>query len=123
MGSFTVPIEIGDPGACFEALDALVDTGAAYTWIPSDVLARLAVRPMEQRLFEPAEGHQVRYGFAWATIRLQGKNQPAPVVLGDEGSSPSLGVVTFEEFSLGIDPLNQTLEPVVAILKGFRPLS
>jgi clan AA aspartic protease len=121
MGAFTVPVDIGNPsGSRFTSVDALVDTGATYTWIPRDILGDLGVRPTEQRIFELADGRQVRYGFAWATIRVQGKVQPTPVVFGDEGSSPLLGVVTLEEFSLGIDPLNQRLIEVRALLKGFR---
>lgn len=121
MGAFTVPIEIGDPaGRSFQGLDALVDTGAAYTWIPRDVLRALGMKPSEERLFELADGRQITYGFAWASIRLEGKVQPTPVVFGDEGSDALLGVVTLEEFGLGIDPLNHRLVPVVAMLKGFR---
>jgi clan AA aspartic protease len=121
MGSFEVRVEIGDPsGSRFEPVAALVDTGAAYTWIPREVLYRLGVRPTEDRVFELADGRQTTYGFAWATIRIEGKVQPTPVVFGDEGSTPLLGVVTLEEFSLGIDPVNQRLIPVPALLKGFR---
>jgi clan AA aspartic protease len=101
-------------------LEALVDTGAAYTWIPSDVLGRLGVRPTDNRLFELADGRQMTYGFAFATIRLQGEVQPTPVIFGDEGITPLLGVVTLEEFSLGIDPMKQRLIEVPANLKGVR---
>jgi clan AA aspartic protease len=120
MGSFSVTVDIGDAaGRRFEPIDVLIDTGAAYTWVPRDVLGRLGVMPTEERLFELADGRRVYYGFAWATIRLEGKVQPTPVMFGDEGSTPLLGVVTLEEFSLGIDPVNQRLIPVAAILKGL----
>ena len=118
MGSFTVEVEIGNSsGTRFEPVQALVDTGAAYTCVPSDVLTRLGLRPTDERLFELADGRQTRYGFAFATIRLNGKVQPTPVIFGDEGSTPLLGVVTLEEFSLGIDPMKQRLIEVPANLK------
>ena len=101
-------------------MDALVDTGASYTWVGRDVLMRLGLRPTEDRLFELADGTQVTYGLAWAAIRLEGRTQPTPVVFGEPGSDALLGVVTLEEFGLGIDPLNQRLVPVVAMLKGYR---
>ncbi|HEY7269861.1 MAG TPA: clan AA aspartic protease [Dehalococcoidia bacterium] len=123
MGSFNVEVEIGDPsGTRFESVEALVDTGAAYTCIPSDVLTRLGVRPTDRRTFELADGRMTSYGFAFATIRLQGKVQPTPVIFGDEGSGALLGVVTLEEFSLGIDPMNQQLIEVALNLKGVRLL-
>ena len=39
MGTFRIPVEIGDQaGVRFDTVEALVDTGATYTWIPRDVL-------------------------------------------------------------------------------------
>lgn len=121
MGSFSVPIEIGDPdGQRFESLEALVDSAATYTSVPRDVLGRLGVQPTQNRLFEFADGRQVYYGVAWLTIRLEGMLQPTLVVFGAAGTEPLLGVVTLEEFGLGIDPLNQRLVPVPALLKRLR---
>ena len=35
MGTFSVEIEIGDAaGERWETVEALVDTGASYTWLP-----------------------------------------------------------------------------------------
>lgn len=52
MGSFRVQIEIGDPaGSRFDRLEALVDTGATYTWVPRDFLERLGIPPEEERPF------------------------------------------------------------------------
>ncbi len=46
MGTFTVTIEVGDPGASnFESIEALVDTGATNTVLPKALLARLGVTP------------------------------------------------------------------------------
>ena len=50
MGSFRVRIEIGDlAGGHSENLEAKVDTGGTYTWVPRDLLERLGVRPEEER--------------------------------------------------------------------------
>ena len=39
MGTFSVPIEIGNSaGTRFEPVDALVDTGASYTLLPASLL-------------------------------------------------------------------------------------
>ena len=121
MGSFSVPVEVGDAaGSRFESIFALVDTGAAYTWIPEDILARLQARPTEERIFGLADGREVTYGLAWLTIRIEGKLQPTPIFFGDAGTDPLLGFVTLEEFGLAIDPLDQRLIPVPALLKDFR---
>ena len=47
MGTFPVTIEVGDPrGERFEPVEALVDTGASFTWVPGDMLPRLDVVPL-----------------------------------------------------------------------------
>lgn len=118
MGSFRVSIEIGgSQNGRFEPLEALVDTGATYTWVPREVLERLGQAPDEQREFILADGRSVTYGLAWIPIRLEGRVRPTPVVFGDEGTEPLLGVVTLEEFGLGVDAVNQRLITTPGLLK------
>ena len=52
MGTFRVPIEIGDPqGDRFERVEALVDTGASYSVLPASVLRQLEVTPHDHVTF------------------------------------------------------------------------
>jgi len=121
VGSFRVRIEIGDPqGQRFEALDALVDTGATYTWVPRSTLERLGHKPEREWDFILADGRKVPYGMAWALVRLNGETQPTPVIFGDEGTQPLLRVVTLEEFRLGVNAVNQRLIPTPGLLKRLR---
>jgi len=118
MGSFRVQIEIGDPaGSRFDRLEALVDTGATYTWVPRDVLERLGIRPEEERPFLLADGRQVMYSIAWIRVRIDGRTQPTIAVFGDRDSEPLLGVFTLEGFGLAADPVNRRLLPVPGLLK------
>ena len=56
MGTFTIPIQIGDlAGQNFVDLEALVDTGATYTSIPGSTLTQLGIDIRESRSFELAE--------------------------------------------------------------------
>jgi aspartyl protease family protein len=110
MGHFHVSVEVGPRAdARFERLDALVDTGATYTWIPRDVLGGLGIVPEQEWPFELADGREVRYPVAWIDIRMHGREQPTIVVFGEPNSEPILGVVTLEEFRLAADPLNRRL--------------
>jgi clan AA aspartic protease len=119
MGAFRVTIEIADKtGERFMQLDALVDTGATYTWVPASVLRQLGHSPDEQREFVLAHGRDVTYGLAWLLVRFDGRVRPTPITFGDEGTEPLLGVVTSEEFGLGVDAVNQRLVPTPALLKG-----
>lgn len=118
MGSFRVRIEVGDPeGRRFEALEALVDTGATYTWVPRSVLEGLGIRPARERPFILADGKEVLYGVAWTMVRLDSQVEPTLVVFGDEGTEALLGVFTLEGFGLGVDAVNERLIPTPGLLK------
>lgn len=119
MGTFRVSIQLaGAGGERFEAMEALVDTGAAYTWIPRDVLDRLGVQSDEERLFVLADGREVRYPMAWVRVKLGERIQPTLAVFGDPGTEPILGAFTLEGFGLGVDPVNRRLIPVPGLLKA-----
>jgi len=118
MGAFRVRIEVADPqGVRFEPIDALVDTGATYTWVPREILERLGHKAEEEWDFVLADGRTVLYPVTWVTVRLNGATQPTPVIFGDEGTEPLLGVVTLEEFRLGVDAVNQRLIHTPGLLK------
>ena len=118
MGHFTVPVQVGHPnGERFEPIEALVDTGATYTWVPRDVLERLGVVPEDEWPFVLADGREVRYPMAWIRMRLGERVQPTIAVFGEPRSEPILGVVTLEEFRLAADPVNRRLVSVPGLLK------
>ena len=118
MGTFRVSIQLGRAsGDHFEAMEALVDTGASYTWIPRDVLEALDVRPDEERVFVLADGREISYPLAWVRIRLDERSQPTLVVCGEPGTEPLLGAFTLEGFGLGVDPVNRRLIRVPGLLK------
>lgn len=121
MGHFRVTLEIGDAqGQRFEAVDALVDTGATYTWMPRSLLERLGLSPQEQRDFILADGRRVAYGLVWTPVRLEGRSQPTIVVFGGDDTDPLLGVFTLEGFGLGVDAVNRRLIPTPAYLLAGR---
>ena len=118
MGHFRVGAEIGPlSGERFVSVEALVDTGATYTWVPRDVLEDLGVQAQEERPFVLADGREVRYPVAWITIGLLGRVQPTIAVFGERATEPILGVVTLEEFLLAADPVHRRLVSVPGLLK------
>ena len=121
MGTFRVSIQLATAGGeRFESMEALVDTGASYTWIPRDLLEGLGVRPDEERVFVLADGREVSYPMAWVRVRLDGggRIQPTLVVCGDSGTDVLLGAFTLEGFGLGVDPVNRRLIQVPGLLKA-----
>ena len=110
MGVFRTPIEIGDSeGNRFEWFDALVDTGATYTMLPSSFLAKLGVKPGWSRTFGLADGSTREYEMAETKVRLDGVVATTLVVFGDEGAEPLLGAYTLESLGLSVDPTGQRL--------------
>ena len=121
VGHFRVSIHVGrrgEGGERFVPLEALVDTGSMYTWVPRDVLQRLGVTAEEQWPFELADGREVRYPVAWAEVRIGARVQPTIVVFGEIGSQPILGAFTLEGFRLAADPVNRRLISVPGLLKA-----
>ena len=117
MGTFTVTLGVGDPqGLRYQEVEAMVDSGAAYTVLPASILEGLGVAPHEDRGFVLADGHRVERGFGQTWMRLDGREAVSPVVFWDEGSLPLLGAVTLEIFGLAVDPVNGRLLPVDALM-------
>jgi clan AA aspartic protease len=118
MGTFTVSLGVAElQGQQFIELEALVDTGATYTSIPEDVLERLGVEVRETRPFEIADDRVVEYPVGYATMRVDDREVIALVVFGPPGTAPLFGATTLETAGLGVDPINQRLIPVTALLK------
>ena len=120
MSQFSVTIEVGDMQARqFEVVDALVDTGAIYLWIPRLILERLAIEPQLQREFETADGRIIERELAVVQLRLDGQTLPTLAIFGDDGTEPLLGTVALETFGLSVDPVNERLVPVRGRLKAL----
>ena len=118
MGTFTVPVQVGDSnGRAFVDIQVLVDTGSTYTSVPASILSGLGVEVIERRPFELADESIVEYGIGQATIRLDGRERTVVVVFMPEGTSPLLGATTLEMFGLGVDPVGMRLAPVPMLLK------
>ena len=123
MGTFHVPIEVGDPeGHRFERIEALVDTGSTYLVVPKNLLDELGCRRIGKRPFGLADDRVVEYEVGVVTLRLNGEALPVLCVFGDEGSDALLGAVALETFLLAADPVNGTLVPVTGMLKRSVPL-
>ena len=117
MGTFKVPIEIGNPdGTRWQALEALVDTGSTLTSIPRSLWDSLGLTTEFREPFVLADGRQADYDVASALIRLDGRERKTYILGAEEGSAPLLGAYTLEVFFLAPDPAHQRLIRV----RGWR---
>ncbi len=117
MGTFSVPVEIGNPeGTRYESVAALVDTGASYSSVPATLLRRLDVPVRDQVTFILANGSRILRNVGQTWIRIDGKSEITLVVFGGEDAAPVLGAYTLQGLLLGVDSPNERLVPVPGLL-------
>ncbi len=117
MGTFSWPVRISSmDGQQTRDIEATVDTGAAYTTLPTSLLREIGIEPMGKRRFLLADGRRVDmdYGRAWATIN--GTSEVTIVVFGEDDAPTLLGAYTLEGLALAVDPISQRLVPTHLIM-------
>lgn len=116
MGTFSVSIELGSPDRReFQRVDALVDTGATFTWVPRSILEGLGHKPTRRRQFELADGRIIECEMDEVPIRIDGDELTTICIFADDGNRTLLGAVTLEQFLLAPDPIKQKLVPIVGL--------
>ena len=117
MGTFNCPLRISSmDGQLSRDVVATVDTGAAYTTLPANLLRELDVAPTSKRRFLLADGRRVDmdFGQAWATI--DSESVVTLVIFGEDDGPALLGAYTLEGLALAVDPVEQRLVPTHMIM-------
>lgn len=117
MGTFNWPLRVSSmDGQQARDIEATVDTGAAYTPLPSGLLREMGIEPTDKGVFLLADGRRAEMdiGRAWATIN--GTSEVTLVVFGEEDAPALLGAYTLEGLRLAVDPVAQQLVPTHLIL-------
>ena len=110
MGAFHVNITVSNrEGTTSRDVSALVDTGAFYTLLPSNILAELGITPTRTRTFNVADGRSVEMPFGEAMVEYGGEEVSTYVVFGPDNARPLLGAYTLEALALQVDPLRGEL--------------
>lgn len=112
MGVFNWPIKLDSmDGERSLELEAMVDTGASYTIVPSHLLRDLGVTPIGKVTLVLADGRRTErdVGRVWATIGNY--SEVTRVVFGDDNARALLGAYTLEGLQLTVDPVRLMLIP------------
>ena len=113
MGTFNVWLEIANQEIReFVPVEAMVDTGSTYPFIPADLLQSLNIKPARRRTFELGDGQRIELDDGEVRMRLDAQERTVPVVFAPEGAAPLLGAVALEIFGLAADPVNKRLIPM-----------
>lgn len=96
----------------FKAIEALVDTGSIYTWVPGRILRELGLQPAERIRFTMANGEDQFRDSVEALIRLDGRVRHTICVFGEGKDQTLLGAYALEGLGLAADPVNKRLVPM-----------
>lgn len=118
MGTFSVSAKLANLQRPEQSLtiDLLVDTGATWTMLPSEIVSQLGLSTPRQRMVTLASGERISYPAGQVAIQLNGEELVTIFLAGPRGSLTLLGAVTLEEFGLAPDPVRKTLVPVGGLL-------
>ena len=117
MGATHVTVTIrnpADPNRCWEGL-FLVDTGATDCLVPRPRLESIGLRPKGQRVYELAEGQEIKLDITTADVEFMGEIVGGTIIFGEPGSEPLLGVTALESVGIEVDPSNQRLQRLPAV--------
>ena len=110
MGLTFVEATVTGPKGSSRSVELLVDSGASYSLLPENVWRELGLEPQETLEFILADGTKIERNASECIIRLNGKERHTPVILGQPGDEPLLGVITLENLGLILDPFQRTLQ-------------
>ena len=117
MGKLNVALQVGDPSSQrWEWVEALVDTGASYTWLPPSVLRSLGLEPTRTFPFVLADGRRIERDMTEARVRYGDLEVTTLIIFGDEGTGALLGAYTLEGLGLAVDTVNRRLIPMTGLL-------
>ena len=123
MGATHVTVTIrnpADPDRSWEEL-FLVDTGATDSLVSRAHLEAIGLKPKGQRVYELADGRQIKMDITTADIEFMGEIVGGTILFGEANAEPLLGVTALESVGIEVDPSNQRLKRRSAVrLKALR---
>jgi clan AA aspartic protease len=116
MGTFSVKFMIKHPLHPDQRVEVegLVDTGALFTQVPADLIARIGIATSGVRAVHYADGTKDIVPVAKADIAIDGVETATMVLCGKPNSLILLGASTLETLGFGVDPVHKRLVPIEA---------
>ena len=118
MGATYVDVTIRNPADPRRSWTGkfLVDTGAFDSLVPRQRLEEIGLRPKGSRNYVLANGDRITLDITTADLEFRGETVGGTIVYGDEGAEPLLGVTALESGGFEVDPRNEDLKRLPAIL-------
>jgi predicted aspartyl protease len=116
MGIVYVEAEVASESGVALPVRLLVDSGAIYSVLPTEVWTALELVATREMEFILADGTPIIRRVSRCMFTYAGTCAPSPVVLGEPGDGAILGAVTLECLALVLNPFDRTLRPMRARL-------
>ena len=123
MGVIHLDVTVRNPADRTRSWDGsfLVDTAAIDSLVPRPQLEAIGIEPEAQRVYELADGTEVRMDIAGARLEFMGEWTAGLIIFGDANAEPLLGVTALESAGIEVDPQRQRLKKLPAVrLKSAR---
>ena len=117
MGATHVTVAIRNPAAPERVWEGLflVDTGATDCLVPRPHLEAIGLEPKGHRLYELADGTELRLDITTADIEFMGELVGGTIIFGEPEVEPLLGVTALESVGIEVDPVSQRLKRLPAV--------
>src|SRR5437762_3452832 len=117
MGSFTAKLRFWNPASPDKAeeLEALVDTGAAFSWIHRERLERTGMVAFRRMGFRAIDGSILERDTAAVWVASNGFSGPDTVVVAERNDMEVIGAHTIEGLGLAADPVQKKLVPTIGL--------
>ena len=110
VGTFNVEFIVGNPNTPqSRLLNGMVDTGAAYSVVPSSILEELEIEREYTEPFLLADGSEVELAVGLVAMQLEGQRRIVYAVFGPDKDTTLVGAMTLEAFALAADARNRRL--------------
>ncbi|MGA2005734.1 MAG: hypothetical protein ABSG70_20330 [Terriglobales bacterium] len=121
MGTFSAKVRVWNPTSPEKAeeVEALVDTGAAFSWIHRDRLDRMGLIVLRRMGFRAIDGsiieRDTERDTAAVWIGSNGFTGPDTVVVAERNDMEVIGAQTIEGLGLAADPVQKKLVPTIGL--------
>ena len=118
MGITRLDIKVENPtdGERNESVGGLLDTGATFSVVPSEVLHRIGIQPKGEQVFTLADGSHIERKKGVALFRYGDRFGGATVIFGEANDSTLIGVTTLEALGMAFNPITRELYPLPMLL-------
>ncbi len=96
-------------------VDALVDTGATFTVLPTHLAEDLKLSKIGERRVKTASGEEILTE-SYLILEVEGERTTSPVLLSPKIDRVLLGALTLEALALKVDPKTGKLEKTELLL-------